>query len=150
MIKKVYVDSSIIGGVYDTEFAEHSKKLFLEFKAGLYIPVISTLTEEEIKDAPLSVRELFLEMKSYSNFIQLTEDAIALSKQYMKDGKFSRRMLADTLHIALASVNKIDILASWNFRDIVNLNKIVIYNAVNIKLGYPLIEIRNPREILHD
>ncbi len=68
----------------------------------------------------------------------------------MKEGKFSRRMLVDTLHIAIASINKIDILVSWNFRDIVNLNKIVIYNAVNIKCGYPLVEIRNPREILHD
>ena len=58
-------------------------------------------------------------------------------------------MLTDTLHIALASVNRADILVSWNFRDIVNLNKIVIYNSVNLKLGYPLVEIRNPREIIH-
>ena len=150
MIKKVYVDSSIIGGVSDVEFAEHSKKLMLEFKAGLYTPVISSLTAEEIKDAPPAVRETLQAIRRYAYFITLTEDAIALSKQYMKEGNFSRRMLTDTLHIALAAVNKIDILASWNFRDIVNLNKIVIYNAVNIKFGYPLVEIRNPREILHD
>jgi hypothetical protein len=150
MIKKVYVDSSIIGGVSDVEFSEHSKKLMLEFKSGLYIPIISSLTAEEINNAPPGVRVTFREMRRYAHFIKLTGDAVALSKQYMKDGKFSRRMLADTLHIAIASVNKIDILVSWNFRDIVNLNKIVIYNAVNIKFGYPLIEIRNPREILHD
>jgi len=150
MIKKVYVDSSIIGGVFDAEFAEHSKKLLREFQAGLYVPVVSVLTEEEMKEAPSFVRQTFQDMRKYSRFIQLTDDAVALSKQYMKDGKFTRRMLVDTLHIAIASVNKIDILVSWNFRDIVNLNKIVIYNAVNIKSGYPVVEIRNPREILHD
>ena len=150
MIKRVYVDSSIIGGVSDAEFEEHSKKLLSEFKSGLYVPVISSLTVEEIKDAPPEVRATFQELRRWAQVIQLTEDAVDLSKQYMKEGKFTRRMLADTLHIAVASVNKIDILVSWNFRDIVNLNKIVIYNAVNIKFGYPLVEIRNPREILHD
>ncbi len=58
-------------------------------------------------------------------------------------------MLVDTLHIAVATVNKIDILVSWNFRDIVNLNKILIYNSVNIKSGYQMIEIRAPREVIH-
>ena len=48
------------------------------------------------------------------------------------------------------SIHRVDILASWNFHDIVNLNKIIIYNSVNLKLGYPQIEIRNPREVIHD
>lgn len=69
MIKKVYVDSSIIGGVSDAEFSEHSKKLLLEFKSGLYVPVISVLTEEEMKDAPPVVRQTFLEIRRYSRFV---------------------------------------------------------------------------------
>ena len=38
---KIYIDTSVIGGCYDDEFAEWSKKLIEEFKAGLYIPVVS-------------------------------------------------------------------------------------------------------------
>jgi len=33
---------------------------------------------------------------------------------------------------------------------IVNLNKIHLYNGVNLKKGYPLLEIRSPMEVLHE
>ena len=58
-------------------------------------------------------------------------------------------MLVDTLHIATATVHKIEIITSWNFKHIVNLARIQIYNAVNLKLGYPIVEIRTPKEIIH-
>ena len=59
-------------------------------------------------------------------------------------------MRADALHIALATVAKVDVLVSWNFRHIVNLTRIHAYNAVNLKKGYPLLEIRTPREVAGD
>jgi len=117
---------------------------------GLYVPVFSEVTEDEIHGAPAEVISTFEELREIAEWITLTADVIPLAQQYLKDGKFSKRMFADTLHIALASVNRVDILVSWNFRDIVNLNKIVVYNSVNIRMGYPVIEIRNPREILHE
>ena len=82
--------------------------------------------------------------------VEVNEEAITLSRNYLKEGNFTNRMLTDTLHIATASVHKVDIVTSWNFRDIVNLNKIIIYNSVNLKMGYPQIEIRNPTELLHE
>jgi hypothetical protein len=39
---------------------------------------------------------------------------------------------------------------SWNFKHIVNLRRIHAYNAVNLKMGYPLLEIRTPREVPGD
>jgi hypothetical protein len=59
-------------------------------------------------------------------------------------------MLADAEHIAMASVARVDVLVSWNFRHIVNLPRIHGYHAVNVRLGYPAIEIRSPREVLGD
>jgi hypothetical protein len=53
------------------------------------------------------------------------------------------------LHIALATLNNADVLASWNFKHIVNLDRIRLYNSINLRLGYRLIEIRTPREILN-
>ncbi|MBI3587461.1 MAG: PIN domain protein [Ignavibacteriales bacterium] len=150
MIKRVYVDNSVIGGKHDLEFSEPTEKLFREFKLGLYIPIISNITAKEIQSAPPYILEVYEDLREIAEFIELNEEAVQLSESYLKEGKFSKRMLADTLHIAIATVNKVDIVVSWNFRDIVNLNKIVIYNAVNLKLGYHQIEIRNPKEILHE
>ncbi len=54
----------------------------------------------------------------------------------------------DALHIALATLKNADVLSSWNFKHIVNLDRIKLYNSINLRLGYKIIEIRSPREIL--
>jgi hypothetical protein len=48
-----------------------------------------------------------------------------------------------------STIHRVDVLASWNFRHIVNLDRIKGYNSVNYRLGYPMIEIRSPKDLLH-
>jgi hypothetical protein len=57
-----------------------------------------------------------------------------------------RRTNGGRPHIPFATVARVDVLVSWNFKHIVNLKRIHAYNAVNLKRGYPLLEIRIPRE----
>lgn len=54
----------------------------------------------------------------------------------------------DALHIALATLARVDVLVSWNFKHVVNVNKIRIYNGVNWEMGYTPIEIRTPKEVI--
>ena len=53
-------------------------------------------------------------------------------------------------HFAIVTINRVDVLVSWNFRHIVDLSRIRLYNSVNLKYGYPLLEIRSPREVLYE
>ena len=78
-----------------------------------------------------------------------TPEAEALADAYITENVISRKCLDDCRHIAIATVNKVDVLASWNFKHIVNFNRIRGYNAVNLRNGYNLIEIRNPIELLN-
>jgi hypothetical protein len=57
--------------------------------------------------------------------------------------------LEDCRHIAMATIHKVDVLASWNFKHIVNLDRIKGYNSVNLKLGYAMIEIRSPKDLIN-
>jgi len=57
--------------------------------------------------------------------------------------------LDDCRHIALATINKVDVLVSWNFKHIVNLTRIKGYNAVNLKNDYQILEIRNPKDLVY-
>jgi len=150
MIKKVYIDTSVIGGVFDVEFSHFSKLLFSEFRKGLYIPVVSPITTEELSNAPRKVKNHFEQFSDIIETVHVSEAAVELSKRYVFEGRFTPRQRTDALHIAVATANRIDVLASWNFAHIVNLNRIALYNAVNIKNGYPTIEIRNPRELIHE
>ncbi len=66
---------------------------------------------------------------------------------YIAERVVGQTSLADCQHIALATINKADVLASWNFKHIVNLERIRGYNSVNFREGYQMIEIRTPNEI---
>ena len=63
-------------------------------------------------------------------------------------GVVGQTSLTDCRHIALATVHRVDVVASWNFKHIVNLERIKGYNSVNLRMGYPAIEIRTPQELV--
>ena len=76
--------------------------------------------------------------------------AAALAQQYLAERVLGPGMLADAEHIAMASVARVDVLVRWNFKHIVNLQRIHGHHDVNRRLGYPALEIRTPREVLGD
>lgn len=80
-------------------------------------------------------------------FVQQTDESDALAEEYITQEVIPRRMHVDARHIAVATVARVDVLMSWNFRHIVNLNRIHGFNAVNLRAGYPMLEIRSPLEI---
>ncbi|MCI0552264.1 MAG: hypothetical protein L0287_15035 [Anaerolineae bacterium] len=83
-------------------------------------------------------------------YLSLGEESIALADVYIQDSAVAESSLSDARHIAMATIARADVLVSWNFKHIVNLNRIRRFNAVNMKLGYPIIEIRSPSEVLNE
>lgn len=148
---RVYVDTSVFGGCFDTAFEEWSNKLMEEFRLGLKMVVISDLTLRELAEAPQNVRSLVEEIpEEHKEYVTLDDEAKTLASHYIEEGVVSERYLIDSQHIAIATVNRVDVLVSWNFKHIVNLTKIRLYNSVNLKYGYHLLEIRSPREIIYE
>ncbi len=151
MQQRIYIDTSVIGGYLDIEFQEWSRKLFDEFKRGRKIAVISDITIDEINNARQEVRDLLnLIPEEHKEYIFKDEETEYLAKTYLKEGAIPAKSHEDALHIAIATINKVDVLVSWNFKHIVNLDRIRKYNAINLMHGYTIIEIRNPREILKE
>ncbi len=149
MIQRIYLDTSVIGGCLDIEFQEWSRKLFDEFKKGKKIAVISDVTLVELENARQEVRDLLnLIPEESKEYVLNDEEAEDLANAYLREGAITKKFREDALHIAIATINKVDVLVSWNFKHIVNLDRIKKYNGVNLMNGYPILEIRNPREIL--
>ena len=146
---RVYIDTSVIGGCFDIEFAEWSNMLFKEFKAGKKIAVISEVTLKELDEAPENVKMKFFSLPiECQELLNESKEAEFLARKYIENKAVSIRFIDDALHIAYSTINNIDILVSWNFKHIVNINRIKMYNSVNISMGYKSIEIRTPREVL--
>jgi predicted nucleic acid-binding protein len=149
MIQRVYIDTSVIGGCFDQEFSEWSNRLFEDFKKGQRIAVISDITLDELSDAPQQVTDNFETIPDESLEIVVSDmETRSLTDKYIKERAESSKFYEDALHIAIANVYRTNVLASWNFKHIVNLERIRMYNSVNMKAGYQILEIRTPREII--
>jgi predicted nucleic acid-binding protein len=146
----LYLDTSVIGGYYDSEFEQDTKPLFESIRKGEFEMQYSTITEDELLNAPLRVRELIDTIPdAYRKKVALTEEITNLADSYIAENVVGKTSHEDCLHIALATVHRADILVSWNFKHIVNVMRIRGYNAVNIKYGYPSIDIRSPKDIIN-
>lgn len=116
-----------------------SNRLIDFFRIGKYQAVISEVSEFELRFAPNYVRQLLKDIPGKNiEVAKLTNDARELSEHYLKEKIVTKKSLADTQHIAVATVQQVDLLVSWNFKHIVNYDKIRLYNAVNLKYGYKI------------
>ena len=148
--QRIYVDTSVVGGCYDEEFAFWSKGLVRDFRVGLYAPVVSEVVAAEIADAPTRVQSQFQEILSLDRVEYLTLDRITidLAERYQERRIVSPKLYDDGLHIALATRGEVDVLVSWNFKHIVHFEKIRLFNAVNLEQGFKPLQIYSPREVM--
>jgi len=151
LIPKIYIDTSVIGGCLDDEFRDHSMRLLADFKLGRFQPVISNITVAELSQASDDVRAI-LESPAFQKIeiVYLDDEAILLAEAYIQEGVISVAQRVDAQHIAIATIRRVDILVSWNFQHIVKWSRIRAFNAVNLKHGYPQLEIRSPREVYYE
>ncbi len=148
---KIYIDTSVIGGCFDQEFSEWSNKLMNEIKRGEKTAIISDQTLQELDNAPLQVKQFLQTIPTdHVEMVELDEEAKLLAKRYIQEGAVSSKHIVDAQHIAIATIHHVDFLASWNFKEMVNVYKIRLYNAVNLKYGYAILDIRTPKELIYE
>lgn len=149
MKQRIYFDTSVFGGVFDIEFEETTLQLFERVRIGKVICVYSDLTETELVNAPVKVRDYFKKLpKEYLERVEVNDDAIELATRYIQENVVGETSFDDCLHIATATLSKVDILVSWNFKHIVNVYRIRGYNSINLRMNYISLEIRSPKEVL--
>ena len=148
--QRIYLDTSVFGGYFDSEFEEFTKPLFERILDGEFIVLLSTMIDEELEFAPERIKNLTEKLDtSYTEFLKDTNEAVDLATEYIKEKVVGETSYADCLHIALATTNNADLLISWNFKHIVNIDRIRGYNSINIKNGYRRLEIRSPRDLFN-
>jgi hypothetical protein len=147
-VQRIYVDTSVIGGYFDHEFREVTWQLFDGFLRGEARMVLSTLTATELLKAPKRVRDFIGDFPSEKEIVEESDESRELANHYIVSGAVGEASRSDAEHIALATIGKVDVLVSWNFRHIVNLPKIRRYNSVNQAMGYQQIDIRTPLQVI--
>ena len=147
---KVYLDSSVPSAYYDDRAPERQEltKRFWEGRLPELEPVISTVVEDEIRNTPDAEKRAKLEaLVRDFDVLELDQEADDLAQQYIEKGIFSRDDQADADHVAIAVVNGVGYLGSWNFGHLVRVRTRREVNLVNALRGYNPIEIVAPPEL---
>ena len=151
MEQRFYFDTSVFGGLFDKEFEEETTMLFEKVTLGQIKCVYSNLTESELTNAPGKVRNYFEDLKDeFKEKVFVTPEGLNLAQKYVDEKVVGETSLDDCIHIATATLSKVDMLVSWNFKHIVNIYRIRGYNSINLRLGYPTLEIHSPKEIVNN
>ena len=145
---RVYVDTSVFGGTQDEEFAESSRRFFALVRRGEFEILVSRMLLREIGRAPESVRRVLADLDAGClRYVDIGEEVEALADAYVSAGILGSASRDDAVHVAAATVAGADLVLSWNFKHIVNYDRIHKYNAINLLNGYRQIEIRSPMEV---
>lgn len=146
---RIYVDTSVIGGCLDEEFAEESRALFQMARDGHAKLLVSDILADELESAPRDVQEILGAVPpDCLEAVIRSEETERLRDAYLVAKVVSTGAASDAHHVAVATVARADMIVSWNFKHIVHFDKIRGFNSVNLREGYAPIEIRSPREVV--
>ncbi len=146
---RIYVDTSVFGGVFDREFAEPSKLFFHQARCGSFDLVTSALVRNEIMKSPGKVIEYYNRFSDLLKIYDVDNSALYLQEAYLQAGVVTRKWSDDALHVAMATVAECLGIVSWNFKHIVHVQKAPLYNAVNSINGYGNLTIVSPSEVIN-
>ena len=143
---RLYLDTSIPSAYYDASkpVRQLITQKWFENEVSSYELFISFTTIDEIDELENIIKKQNIKNLIFEHnikLLELSEEAVNLADEYMKKGAIPKSEPEDAYHIAIASVNHLDALASWNFKHIVSVNPIRKVHEINMKYGYPIIEI---------
>lgn len=118
-------------------------------RGGKVTLVISDLMIAELRLAPVAVQRVLDALPASAiEAVQASEASAALRDAYLTAKVVGRTHANDAHHVALATVERVDMIVSWNFKDIVHFEKIKGFNTVNSANGYGPIAIHSPLEVV--
>ena len=142
MRPRIHTDTSVFGDCFDVEFEAPSRRLFEQFQEGKAFLVVSDLTLLELQGAPGRVRTLLRDVpEQYVEEVLFSAEADELADEYVASGAIGTASRTDARHIATATVHHVTVLVSWNFKHIVNLERIHGYNSVNVRFGLATVHL---------
>jgi len=148
MKNKIYLDTSVISALFDERTPERLLMTSdLWSKLNDYDVFISELVLEELGRANEQVKDKMLFSIKDFTVLKVSKQTEKLAQIYVKQGIFPEKYFDDALHVALASVNQIGILISWNFTHLVKLKTRRMVSVVNLAENIMPVEIISPPEL---
>jgi predicted nucleic acid-binding protein len=144
----IYLDTTIISALFDDRTPE--RKMHTEFfwsKLSEYNVHISDLVIDEINGASDVLRTKMRDKTQHFKKLPISANAETLASMYVENGIFPLKYFDDALHVAIASINKISVLISWNFTHLVKIKTRRMVALINAVQNFNPVEIVSPLEL---
>jgi predicted nucleic acid-binding protein len=138
MKQSLYLETSVIGAYLDNgePFRRDLTIRWWEHELHEYRPFITPLVQRELERVSEPHRTGYLNLIKPLDQLEMLDEAAILAEGYISRGIFSRKYIADALHVALASVHKIDYLVTWNFGHLASVRKQARIRLFNTAAGF--------------
>jgi predicted nucleic acid-binding protein len=138
MKQSLYLETSVVGAYLDNgePFRRDLTIRWWEHEMPEYRAVISPLVVRELERVPEPHRTAYLKLAGQLEQVEITDEAAILADGYISRGIFHRKYIADALHVAIASLHKIDYLVTWNFGHLANVRRQARVRLFNTAAGF--------------
>jgi len=150
---KLYLDTSVLNFMFAEDELEKMKttqRFFEEIQKGNFEVFISTLVIREIEEASEVTRSKLEDLvkETRPKILKLDEETEKLAELYVAHGIIPEKYSKDAIHIAVAVVNDLDVVVSWNLEHMVKVKTRIETNGINRLEGYHEIDISTPEEVI--
>ncbi|MXX76400.1 MAG: type II toxin-antitoxin system VapC family toxin [Holophagales bacterium] len=147
--RRVYVDTSVFRGCESRMLRLTTLRLFEGFRDGEIRLVLSALVARELESASEAVKAVLGAVPpEHAEFLEPSADAGELADRYIDAGAVDPEMRPVALHIALATLAHVDVLASWDYKYLLNFRRGDEWNVVNRELGHPHLYVHEVPAVL--
>ena len=156
--QKLYLDTTIINFALDDEISVHERDitqvLCSQIKQSKYKAFVSDVVMQELLNTPNEIKRQKLLDCAKSLVLEqplaLTDEIHVLADKYISEKIIPVKYRDDALHIAICTVNDIDVLVSWNFEHLVKHKTRMEVFGINMLLGYKIIDLCTPQEVIEN
>lgn len=146
--RRIFADASVIRGCEDERFQGPSRQLFKEFRTGRSTLVTSQRITRALRTAPDAVRAWMRGVPEENvETVEVSHEAETLADAYLTADALPAERPGDALHVAVASIAGVDAIASWKGGQLEGLERLGAFNEINERLGYPRVNIYDPRAL---
>ena len=153
--QRIYLETTLFNFYFDEDrgFAHDSTvALFKEIAAGKYEAFTSRFVIDELNNAPEAKREKMLNLILEHDIpiLETDDEAVRIADLYIEEKIIPHKYRTDGLHIAIATVNDLDMIISMNFQHIVKRKTVKMTGHINTMNGYRAVEIYSPMEVVEN
>ncbi len=155
MKPKVYIETTIISYLAarpsrDLIIAGHQQVTYEWWQTARhdFAIVSSQLVVREAGAGDPEAAQERLALLSELTLLEITEEALTLAQHILQTGAVPVGFPEDALHVAVAAVNGIEYLLTWNYRHLANAGMRGKIEAACRELGYEAVIICTPEELM--